>query len=115
MKWHKMGFLYKKCEVCRNKINKITESSNSEGKLKLICKKCGSEYEVSKFIYFIYSLLNDWIMWPIYIVFLYYLVEKIQESFEILKNIPTVLSSIIVFMIIKVAVYLLLPFKKINK
>lgn len=114
MKWHKMGFLYKKCEVCRNKINKITESSNSEGKLKLICKKCGSEYEILKFIYFIYSLLNDWIMWPIYIVFLYYLVEKIQESFEILKNIPTVLSSIIVFMIIKFAIYLLLPFKKIK-
>ena len=107
MKWHKMGFFYKKCEVCRHKINKITESSNSEGKLKLICKKCGSEYEILKFIYFIYSLLNDWIMWPIYIVFLYYLVEKIQESFEILKNIPTVLSSIIVFMIIKFAIYLL--------
>lgn len=114
MKWHKMGFFYKKCEVCRNKINKMTESSNSEGKLKLICKKCGSEYEILKFIYFIYSLLNDWIMWPIYIVFLYYLVEKIQESFEILKNIPTVLSSIIVFMIIKFAIYLLLPFKKIK-
>ena len=114
MKWHKMGFFCKKCEVCRNKINKITESSNSEGKLKLICKKCGSEYEISKFIYFIYSLLNDWIMWPMYIVFLYYLVEKIQESFEILKNIPTVLSSIIVFMIIKFAIYLLLPFKKIK-
>jgi len=114
MKWHKMGFFYKKCEVCRNKINKITESSNSEGKLKLICKKCGSEYEILKFIYFIYSLLNDWIMWPMYIVFLYYIVEKIQESFEILKNIPTVLSSIIVFMIIKFAIYLLLPFKKIK-
>ena len=109
-----MGFFYKKCEVCRNKINKITESSNSEGKLKLICKKCGSEYEILKFIYFIYSLLNDWIMWPMYIVFLYYIVEKIQESFEILKNIPTVLSSIIVFMIIKFAIYLLLPFKKIK-
>ena len=53
-------------------------------------------------------------MWPIYIVFLYCLIEKIQESFEILKNIPTVLSSIIVFMIIKFAIYLLLPFKKIK-
>ena len=46
MKWQKMVFFYKKCEVCGNKINKITESSNSEGKLKLICRKCGSEYEV---------------------------------------------------------------------
>ncbi len=44
MKWQKMVFFYKKCEVCGNKINKMTESSNSEGKLKLICKKCGSEY-----------------------------------------------------------------------
>lgn len=54
-------------------------------------------------------------MWLIYLLFLYSLVKKFQESFEILKNIPTILTSIIVLIVIKVVIYLLLPFKKSNK
>ena len=39
------GLLYKKCEVCGNKINKLQQLLTENSKIK--CKKCTLEYEIS--------------------------------------------------------------------
>lgn len=80
-----MRFFYKKCEVYGDKMNKIIDTDNSYENLSLTCKKCGAKYEISKFIGF-YIWSNRWLC-GLCLIFLYFSIGKIQESFEILKNI----------------------------
>lgn len=47
-----MGFFYKKCEVCGNKINKLQCLFSRYALYDMECNKCNSKYQISKFVNF---------------------------------------------------------------
>ncbi len=50
--------IYKECEVCKTKINKLQNIWNIfSGKLEIKCKNCKSKYGVSSKIYCLFQIV----------------------------------------------------------
>lgn len=58
--------IYKECEVCKTKINKLQNIWNIfSGKLEIKCKNCKSKYRVSsKIINWVYNIFGDLLLIP---------------------------------------------------
>ncbi len=106
-------FLYKKCEVCGNKINKLQSIWNlyliGYGRV-LYCKNCNAKYKVSQIISFLYMMLTDFM--PILLFFLIMLnfFEKLGFSSDV-----ALLFSIIIYTIFKLCVLAIMPLHKVKE
>lgn len=105
--------LYKKCEVCGDKINKLQSFWNlylmGYGRI-LHCKKCNAKYKVSEIVSFLYMISTDFI--PVLLFFLMMLnfFEKLGFSSNV-----ALLFSIIMYNITKLCVLAIMPLSKIKK
>ncbi|AQQ59206.1 hypothetical protein XJ32_02780 [Helicobacter bilis] len=106
-------FLYKKCEVCGNKINKLQSIWNlyliGYGRV-LYCKNCNAKYKVSQFISFLYMMLADFM--PILLFFLTML--NFFEKLGFSSNVG-LLFSIIVYNVFKLCILAIMPLHKVKE
>lgn len=106
-------FLYKKCEVCGNKINKLQSVWNlyliGYGRV-LHCKNCNTKYKVSQIISSLYMISTDFI--PILLFFLIMLnfFEKLGFSSNV-----SLLFSIIIYTIFKLCVLAIMPLHRVKE
>ena len=102
--------LYKTCEVCGNRINKLQSVWNlyliGYGRV-LYCKNCNAKYKASQIISFLYMISTDFI--PILLFFLIMLnfFEKLGFSSNV-----ALLFSIIVYNVFKLCVLAIMPLHK---
>ncbi|RXI36666.1 hypothetical protein CRU99_13265, partial [Malaciobacter mytili] len=109
-----MNLLYKKCEVCETKINKLQHwwylyTLKAGSKLK--CQSCNTEYKTNKFIGFsfrVYLLFGLWIL-PILFV------GNFLNSFESNIGWQVWLYTIILYNLIEFMVMVILPLNKVKK
>lgn len=97
--------LYKKCEVCGNKINKLQNVWNlyalKTGEV-IQCSHCGTYYKTSKTIQAIASLYENLglgvVLWFILGIFMNILIHMLHIDFN--KNISFILSLVLSFLLL---------------
>lgn len=107
-----MNLLYKKCEKCGikiNKINTIGDIFNLKSGRIIICTKCGSKYKTLKVIQLLGKLYNWFIIWMLSIL----LIVRFIDSFNFNLGIEVWFYAIIIYIIIEFIIMGLLPLKKI--
>ncbi len=107
-----MNLLYKKCEVCETKINKLQHwwyiyTLKAGSKLK--CPKCTTEYKVNKFI----GYIGDWYSFLLWIVPILFIVNFLI-SFEFISGVEAWLYAIIIYSLIEFMVMVILPLNKVE-
>ena len=108
-----MSLLYKKCEECGTKINKINiiwDIFNLKSGRLIICQKCGSKYNTLKIIQLFGKPYNWFIVWMLSIL----LIVRFIDSFNLNLGIEIWFYSIIIYIILEYLVMSLLPLKRLN-
>jgi len=106
-----MAFLYKKCEECKTKINKINsiwDIFNIKSGHIIICPKCGTKYNTLKIIQLFGKPYNWFIVWMLSIL----LIVRVIDSFNFNLGIEIWFCAVVIYIIIEFIIMGLLPLKK---
>ncbi|EAL5624981.1 hypothetical protein C3I37_08750 [Campylobacter jejuni] len=104
--------IYKECEVCKTKINKLQNASNvfllGFGK-ELVCKKCKAKYKANSLFIFLYSIFNGILI--LFILWNYFM--DLLEFFHLNTNLK-IIFSIVFYLFYKIILVYFIYLNKIK-